>query len=102
VTLRVTGVSVLLSTPPTSCNVTVEMIGTIVTNGKGGVITYQWARNSSPMPAATVTNGSGQGSVHVSLKWLFHGKGIEHAVAELHVLSPDEAVGNTQFTYSCA
>jgi hypothetical protein len=101
-TLKVTGVSVMLAKPSTSCNVTAEMVGTIVTNGKGGVITYQWVRNSRPMSAAMVTDGSGQGSVQVSLKWAFHGKGIKHAVAELHVLSPNAAVGNTQFTYSCA
>jgi serine/threonine-protein kinase len=101
-TLKVTEVSVALANQPTSCNVTVEIVGTIVTNGKGGVITYQWVRNSSPMSAATVTGGSGQGSVQVSLKWAFHGKGTEHAVAELQVLSPNAAVGNTQFTYSCA
>jgi hypothetical protein len=102
--LKVNAVSVALANPPgTKCNVTVDVVGTIVTNGHGGAITYQWIRNSNDtMAPATVTNASGQDTVQVQLKWAFHGKGTQHAVAELHVLSPNAAVGNTEFTYSCA
>lgn len=102
--LKVTGVSVALASPlGNACNVTAELVGTIVTNGKGGPITYQWAQNTNPpLPAATVTNASGANTVTVTFKWTFHGKGTQHALAELHVISPNEAIGNTEFTYSCA
>jgi serine/threonine protein kinase len=102
--LKVTGVSVALVSPlGNACNVTADLVGTIVTNGKGGPITYQWVQNTSPpMPAATVTNATGANTVTVSLKWAFHGKGTVHSVAELHVISPNAATGNTEFTYSCA
>jgi serine/threonine protein kinase len=102
--LKVTGVSVALASPlGNACNVTAELVGTIVTNGDGGPITYQWVQNTNPpMPTATVTNASGANTVTVTLKWTFHGKGTLHSVAELHVISPNAATGNTEFTYSCA
>jgi serine/threonine protein kinase len=102
--LRVTGVSVAMASPlGNACNVTADLVGTIVTNGEGGPITYQWVQNTSPpMPAATVTNATGANTVTVTLKWTFHGKGTLHSVAELHVISPNAATGNTEFTYSCA
>jgi len=102
--LKVTGVSVALANPPgNACDATAELVGTIVTNGKGGPITYQWVQNNNPpLPAATVTNESGSNTVTVTFKWTFRGKGTEHAVAELRVISPNEATGNRQFTYSCA
>jgi hypothetical protein len=79
------------------------LVGTIVTNGEGGPITYQWVQNNKPpLPAATVTNASGSSTVTVTFKWTFRGKGTEHALAELRVISPNEAIGNAQFTYSCA
>jgi eukaryotic-like serine/threonine-protein kinase len=102
--LKVTGVSVALASPlGNACNVTADLVGTIVTNGKGGPVTYQWVQNTNPpMPAATVTNATGANTVTVTLKWTFHGKGTLHSVAELHVISPNAATSNTEFTYSCA
>lgn len=102
--LKVTSVSVAMARPlGNACNVTAELVGTIVTNGEGGPITYQWVQNTNPpMPVATVTNASGANTVAVTLKWTFHGKGTLHSVAELHVISPNAATGNTEFTYSCA
>jgi serine/threonine protein kinase len=102
--LKVTGVSVALARPlGNACDATAELVGTIVTNGEGGPITYQWVQNNKPpLPAATVTNASGSSTVTVTFKWTFRGKGTEHALAELRVISPNEAIGNAQFTYSCA
>jgi len=99
--LKVTAASVAVTPPGHSCNVTVDVVGTIVTNGKGGPVTYQWYQNSIPQTATTATDASGQDTVQVTLHWAFHGKGTQQATAELHVLSPNTAVANTQFTYSC-
>ncbi|HTU77104.1 MAG TPA: serine/threonine-protein kinase [Trebonia sp.] len=99
--LKVSGVSVVLASQPKNCASTVEMVATIVTNGKGGPVTYQWTENGSAQKAATVTDATGTDSVQVTLRWAFHGKGTQQAVAELQVLTPNSAVGNTQFTYSC-
>jgi hypothetical protein len=100
--LKVTAASVAVTPPGKACNVTVDVVGTIVTNGKGGPVTYQWYQNSIPQTATTATDASGQDTVQVTLHWVFHGKGTQQATAELHVLSPNTAVANTQFTYSCA
>jgi serine/threonine-protein kinase len=99
--LKVSGVSVALASQPKNCAGTVDAVGTIVTNGKGGPVTYQWTENGSAQKAATVTDATGQDTVQVTLRWTFHGTGTQQAVAELQVLTPTSAVGNTQFTYSC-
>jgi hypothetical protein len=99
--LKDTGVSVALLSQPRNCAGTVDVVGTITTNGSGGTITYQWTKNSTVLPAATVSAGSGQNSVQVTLKWTFTGKGTQQDVAELQVLSPTPATGNAQFTYTC-
>ena len=99
--LKVSSVAVGLPSQPKNCAATVDVVGTIVTNGKGGPVTYQWSENGSAQRAATVTDATGQDSVQVTLRWAFHGKGTQQAVAELQVLTPTSAVGNTQFTYSC-
>ncbi len=100
--LNVSEVSVSLANPQVGCNATVDVIGTIVTNGKGGPITYQWIRDSFHASSpATVTDQAGQDTLHVAMKWSFHGTGTTPATAELRVLSPNSAAGSTQFTYSC-
>ena len=100
--LKDTGVSVALLNPPKNCAGTVDVIGTITTNGSGGMITYQWSKNNAVLPAASISAGSGQNSVQVTLKWTFTGKAAaQQEVAELQVLSPNQATGNVQFTYTC-
>jgi hypothetical protein len=99
--LKVSSVSVAPVSAPRNCAATVDVVGTIVTNGKGGPVTYQWTQNGSAQKAATVTDATGQDAVQVTLRWAFHGKGTTQALAELQVLTPTSAVGNTQFTYSC-
>jgi hypothetical protein len=99
--LKDTNVSVALVNQPANCAKAVDLVGTITTNGSGGTITYQWTKNSTVLKAATVSAGSGQNSVQVHLTWTFTGKGTQQELAELQVLSPNAAVGNAQFTYSC-
>jgi hypothetical protein len=101
-TLSVTSVSVAEPVVPSKCNATVQVTGIIATNGKGGTITYQWTRDpGGPSNPVTVTAGTGQDTVQVSLAWKFSGKGTQHATAQLRVLTPNAATANTQFTYSC-
>ncbi len=101
--LKVIDVAVMLARPPgTQCNVTVDVIGTIFTNGNGGQVSYQWIQDGNlTLPVTTITVASGQSSTPVQLQWTFHGQGTDHATAELRVLSPDPAAGQTRFTYAC-
>jgi hypothetical protein len=99
--LTVSGATVALAGPLKNCQGTVDVIGTIATNGAGGPISYQWTENSTALKATTVTGASGADTVQVTLRWVFHGKGTQQATAELQVISPNSSVANTQFTYSC-
>jgi hypothetical protein len=103
--LKVVNVSVSAPQVPAGCNVTVTLTATIVTNGKGGTITYKWIRTpggTQPSPS-TITVAGGEDTVQVSLDWRFTGKGTTQASAELEVLSPNSAVSSVSgLTYSCA
>ena len=87
----------------TKCgDVTVKVAGTIVTNGHGGSITYQWVENSAKVVhAVPVTAGSGQDKVPVTLNWTFHGKGAQQATIVLQVLSPNPGQASAVINYSC-
>jgi hypothetical protein len=100
---KVTSVAVApAALPGDKCNVTVDVVGTIVTNGHGGQVTYQWVRNGTlTSPVATALVGSGQTTAPLHLSWSFNGKGTYQATAELRVLSPEVASAKTTFTYSC-
>jgi len=102
-TLKITSAAVALTKPPVGCDVTVNIIGTIYTNGRGGPISYEWLRGSEKKaPVLVVDDASGSQTVQVELKWAFHGKGTYQAVAEFRVLEPDQAQASTTFTYSCS
>ncbi len=79
-TLKITAVAVAPAQQPgTRCDVTVDVIGMIFTNGRGGPISYQWARGSGETsPVATVDEASGHDTVQVELNWAFHGRGTDH------------------------
>src|SRR5262249_59704155 len=51
-TFAVTAVAVAPANPPApnQCHVTVDVVGTIVTNGHGGTVTYQWTRSGGGTP----------------------------------------------------
>jgi serine/threonine protein kinase len=100
---KVTSVAVApAAAPGDKCNVTVDVVGSIVTNGRGGDVTYQWIRNGDiTSPVATTVVGTGQTIAPLHLSWYFHGKGSYQATAELRVLSPEVAAAKTTFTYSC-
>jgi hypothetical protein len=100
---KVTSVAVApAAAPGDKCNVTVDVVGSVVTNGHGGEITYQWIRNGDiTSPVATAVVGTGQTIAQLHLSWYLHGRGTYQAVAELRVLTPQVASAKTTFTYSC-
>jgi len=101
--LSVTGVTVAPATDPAdACDVTVDVVGTIHTDGRGGVVTYQWLRNdgqTSEVLREIVPPGRDNAVVH--LRWSLTGEGTYDATATLSVLTPDPTVGSTEFTYDC-
>ena len=85
-----------------ACNSTVDVVGTIFTNGSAGPITYQWTKDGENQPVGTVTAGSGQQQVRVDLQWAFKGKGSHNAVAILQVFTPNVvSQQSATFTYKC-
>jgi hypothetical protein len=100
--LQVTSAEVAVANPAAPCNITFQVTGTIHTNGRGGSISYQGVQDSEKnAPVLTADAARGSDTVQVELKWAFHGKGTHHAVAELRVLQPQQAVASAAFTYSC-
>jgi serine/threonine-protein kinase len=103
-TLKITAATVSVPNPgKIACNSTVDVVGTISTNGKGGPITYQWTKDGQNLPTGTVTAASGQQQVRVELQWYLAGKGIHHAVAIFQVFTPNViSAQSASFTYTCA
>jgi Protein kinase domain len=103
-TLKITAATVSVTNPDNiACNSTVDVVGTIFTNGKGGPITYQWTKDGENLPTGTVTAASGQQQVRVDLRWNLRGKGIHHAAAIFQVFTPDViSAQSASFTYQCA
>jgi eukaryotic-like serine/threonine-protein kinase len=102
-TLKVSAVAVApAALPGNSCNVTVDVVGTVFTNTHGGQIQYQWIRNGTlTSPVQTAIIASGQTRTQLHLNWSFHGTGTYRATAELRMLSPEVTSATTTFTYSC-
>ena len=81
---------------------TVDVVGTVTTDGRAGTFTYQWLRSDGQVSAElTGSVADGVTSTQVHLMWTFSGPGTYPASATLRVLRPDpvEAVGH--LTYSC-
>lgn len=88
--------------PGTSCDVTVDVVGTVTTNGRSGAFTYQWLRSDGQASAVlTQSVAEGATSTQVHLMWAFSGSGRYPASATLRVLRPDPVDAVGQFTYSC-
>ena len=102
-TLKITAATVSVTNPDKiACNSTVDVVGTISTNGKGGPVTYQWTKDGQNLPTGTVTAASGQQQVRVELQWYLAGKGIHHAVAIFQVFTPNViSAQSASFTYTC-
>ena len=102
-TLKVSAVAVApAALPGGTCNVTVDVVGTVFTNTHGGQIQYQWIRNGAlTSPVQTAIIASGQTKTQLHLSWSFHGTGTYRATAELRMLSPEVTSATTSFTYAC-
>lgn len=101
--LHVTGASVAPAADPAgSCDTTVDVIGTVATNGRPGTLAYRWLRSDGETSTElTQPVAEGVTSTQVHLMWTFSGAGRYPASATIQVLRPDpvDAVGH--FTYSC-
>ncbi|GIG61257.1 hypothetical protein Lfu02_56290 [Longispora fulva] len=101
--LKVTAAAVAPASPPgNGCDVTVDVVGTVTTNGRPGTITYQWLRSDGEATQELSQSvSSGTRSVPLHLHWKFSGKGEYQAKATLKVLGPTPTEAAGEFTYSC-
>jgi eukaryotic-like serine/threonine-protein kinase len=98
---KLTITSVGVTAPAEGCNGTTDVTGTIVTNGHGGPIEYEWVYAGASPHVSTLDDASGSDTVRVSLKLTFHNKGKGQAAATLRVLTPRPASAVIYFPYSC-
>jgi hypothetical protein len=84
------------------CDVTVDVVATVRTNGRSGVIRYQWFRtDSSPGAVLTEQVGSGQRTATLILKWTFSGVGTTTGTATVNIIEPSPIQAGTQVAYHC-
>jgi hypothetical protein len=84
------------------CDVTVDVVATVRTNGRSGVIRYQWFR-SDAAPGAVLTEqvGRGQRTVLLTLKWTFSGVGTTSETATVNIVEPSPIQAGTPVAYRC-
>lgn len=101
--VAVTGAEVAPAAQPgQACNVTVDVVGTIHTNGKSGTIQYRWLRSDGEsIGPLTQTAEEGQPVVQVHLLWTLSGRGRYPASATLEISAPQPMSATGGFTYSC-
>jgi cell division septation protein DedD len=100
--LSVDSVQVKSKNQSVGCEGTAHIVGTIKTNGRAGLITYEWLTDpQTPTKVLSATNGSGSKSTQVGFDWALHGKGTGQAVAKLRVLTPDTTEASIFVPYSC-
>jgi hypothetical protein len=84
------------------CNVTVDVVATVRTNGRSGVIRYQWFRSdASPGALLTEQVGNGQRTATLTLKWAFSGVGATTETATVNITEPTPIQAGTQVAYRC-
>ncbi|MFC6084258.1 hypothetical protein [Sphaerisporangium aureirubrum] len=90
---------------PKGCDVTLNVVGVITTNGSAGEVTYEWLPTGRKPIRHTDTVESGKTSHQVSLEWEIGGEGTKKLTARLRVLSPIGDQGPLEdkatFTYRC-
>jgi hypothetical protein len=101
--LELEGVSVAVPQPAGNrCDVTVDVVATVRTNGKGGVIRYQWFRSdASPGAVLTEQVGSGQRTAALTLAWTFSGVGTATETATVNIIEPSPIQAGTPVEYRC-
>ncbi|MFI0795941.1 hypothetical protein ACH4OY_25140 [Micromonospora rubida] len=101
--LVIEGVTVAVTEPAGDrCDVTVEVVATVRTNGNAGTIRYQWLRSGST-PGALVGErvGRGQRTVALPLKWSFSGVGATRETATVNIVEPSTVQAGTEVSYVC-
>ncbi|RLK25766.1 hypothetical protein DER29_3776 [Micromonospora sp. M71_S20] len=101
--LEVTGVTVAVPQPAGDrCDVTVDVVATVSTNGRAGEIRYQWLRTgSAPGSLLTERVGRGQRTVELTLRWAFSGVGSTTETATVNITSPAPVQAETPVSYDC-
>jgi hypothetical protein len=100
--LAVRDVSAHTTAGTLGCGATADVVGTVVTNGRPGTVTYHWVRSDgtvSPTLHEKVTRGQRQ--AHLHLLWTVRGRGEFGARAQLRVTSPSRHTAAAHFTYRC-
>ncbi|AEV84056.1 hypothetical protein ACWT_3033 [Actinoplanes sp. SE50] len=101
--LVVEGVTVAVPQPAGDrCDVTVPVVATVRTNGRGGTIRYQWFRSDAASGAMlTERVGRGQRTVTLTLKWAFSGVGTAAETATVNIVEPTPVQAGTRVAYHC-
>ncbi|MGC5334133.1 hypothetical protein [Micromonospora sp. DT62] len=101
--LEVTGVTVAVPQPAGDrCDVTVDVVATVSTNGRAGEIRYQWLRTgSAPGSLLTERVGYGQRTVELTLRWAFSGVGSTTETATVNITSPAPVQAQAPVSYGC-
>ncbi|WFE35793.1 hypothetical protein [Micromonospora sp. WMMD975] len=101
--LEIEQVSVAVPRPAgVACDVTVDVVATVRTNGRAGTIRYQWFRSDAP-PGALLSErvGSGQRTTMLTLKWTFSGVGATTGTATVNIVEPSPVQAGTRVSYRC-
>lgn len=101
---RVTGVDlVVVDGAQVGCDTTVDLTGTIGTDGTAGTVDYQWLRGDGQSSEVLHEHlSANQRSVVVHFRWTFTGKGSYQAHVTLQVLAPQPAHASATFGYACS
>ncbi|MFI6230188.1 hypothetical protein ACIBCR_23110 [Micromonospora echinospora] len=101
--LEVRSVRVAVAEPPGErCDVTVDVVATVETNGRAGTIRYQWLRGGAePGGLLTQRVARGQRTVTLHLKWAVSGTGTTTETAVINITEPTPIQGRTIFRYQC-
>ncbi|MGC1211806.1 MAG: hypothetical protein WA890_11155 [Micromonospora sp.] len=101
--LEIEGVTVAVPRPAGDrCDVTVDVVATVRTNGRGGVLRYQWFRSdAAPGSLLSERVGRGQRTVILTLKWTFSGVGATRETATVNIIEPSPVQAGTDVVYRC-
>ncbi|XTZ16847.1 hypothetical protein ACQSSU_05530 [Micromonospora echinospora] len=101
--LEIRSVRVAVAEPPGErCDVTVDVVATVETNGRAGTMRYQWLRGGAePGGLLTQRVARGQRTVTLHLKWAVSGTGTTTETAVVNITEPTPIQGRTIFRYQC-
>ncbi|GAA4975908.1 hypothetical protein [Actinoplanes utahensis] len=101
--LEVEGVTIAVPRPAGDrCDVSVDVVATVRTNGRSGAIRYQWLR-SDALPSAVLTERvpRGQNTATLTLNWSFNGVGTATETATVNIVEPSAIQAGTEVVYRC-